>query len=176
MNRWFSIKVQLTVALVVRKRASWLMLETSGELFIINLTLEIGREMFFLLVDVWSSLSGVFWDIFMRTRRQTGGTSSIVLNCDAFLLLRHIKGSLAAVALSYRHLLEWSHYRWKWLFIHLFIIFIYYLLLPYILINLPLFYSYMYKDNNNLGQLASSQGSWADKKEGNPCQNNQLKT
>ena len=55
-----SHQTRLTVALVVRNRASWLMLETSGELFIISLTLEMGREMFFLLVDVWSSLSGLF--------------------------------------------------------------------------------------------------------------------
>lgn len=62
------IKLKLTVALVVRKRASWLILDTSGELFIISLTLEIGSEMFFLFVDVWSSFSGVFPDIFSDRR------------------------------------------------------------------------------------------------------------
>lgn len=41
------------------------MLDTSGELFIINLTLEIGSEIDFLLADVWSSLSELFWDIFI---------------------------------------------------------------------------------------------------------------
>lgn len=41
------------------------MLDTSGELFIINLTLEIGSEIDFLPADVWSSLSGLFWDIFI---------------------------------------------------------------------------------------------------------------
>lgn len=57
---FFSINAQLTVAFVVRKRASWLMLDTSGELFIINLTLEIGSEIVFLFVGVWSSLSELF--------------------------------------------------------------------------------------------------------------------
>lgn len=52
------------------------MLETSGELFIINLTLEIGSEIVFLFVGVWSSLSELFWDIFMGTRRELNGTSS----------------------------------------------------------------------------------------------------
>lgn len=33
------------------------MLDTSGELFIINLTLEMGSEIDFLLADAWSSLS-----------------------------------------------------------------------------------------------------------------------
>lgn len=42
------------------------MLDTSGELFIINLTLEIGSEIDFLPADVWSSLSGLFWDIFIE--------------------------------------------------------------------------------------------------------------
>lgn len=41
------------------------MLDTSGELFIINLTLEMGSEIDFLLADAWSSLSELLWDIFM---------------------------------------------------------------------------------------------------------------
>lgn len=71
-----AFKVQLTVALVVRKRASWLMLETSGELFIISLTREIGSEIVFLLADVWSSLSELFWAIFVGTRHETSGIRS----------------------------------------------------------------------------------------------------
>lgn len=66
-----SIKLQLTVALVVRKRASWLMLETSGELFMISLTLEIGREMVFLASDEGSAFSGLFWDIFKKLSGDT---------------------------------------------------------------------------------------------------------
>lgn len=81
-------EMRLTVALVVRNRASWLMLDTSGELFMISLTREIGSEMVFLLLDAWSSLSGLFRDIFIKTGRQTGGTSSVVLNSDEFLLLQ----------------------------------------------------------------------------------------
>lgn len=73
----------LTVALVVRKRASWLMLDTSGELFIISLTLEIGSEMVFLLADVGSSFSGVLPDIFGPAQRET--ELQVVLKCDAVL-------------------------------------------------------------------------------------------
>lgn len=79
------IKLYLTVALVVRKRASWLILDTSGELFIISLTLEIGSEMFLLLADVWSSFSVVLPDIFKRAQRET--ELQVVLDCDAVLLL-----------------------------------------------------------------------------------------
>lgn len=69
----------------MRKRASWLILDTSGELFIISLTLEMGSEMFLLLADVCSSFSGVFPDIFTRAQRETD--LLVVLNCDAVLLL-----------------------------------------------------------------------------------------
>lgn len=66
-----SMKLQLTVALVVRKRASWLMLETSGELFMINRTLEMGREIVFLASNAGSSFSGRFCDIFTKLLRDT---------------------------------------------------------------------------------------------------------
>lgn len=51
------------------------MLETSGELFMISLTLDIGREIGFLLPDAWSSLPELLCDIFIRTGRETSGTS-----------------------------------------------------------------------------------------------------
>lgn len=61
------------------------MLDTSGELFIISLTLEIGSEMFLLLADVWSSFSVVLPDIFKRAQREA--ELQVVLDCDAVLLL-----------------------------------------------------------------------------------------
>lgn len=60
------------------------MLDTSGELFIINLTLEIGSEMVFLLAEVGSSFSGVLPDIFEPAQRETD--LQVVLKCDAVLL------------------------------------------------------------------------------------------
>lgn len=51
-----SKRLDLTVALVVTNKASWLMLETSGELFIISFTRDMGRETF-LLFNEWLTLT-----------------------------------------------------------------------------------------------------------------------
>lgn len=57
----------------MRNSASWLMLDTSGELFMIRRTREMGREMFLL------SLSAVFADIFPGFAVQYSDTTVLVV-------------------------------------------------------------------------------------------------